>query len=47
MKKEYKMKEEYKKAKKLYQDFKNIYKLPNGKDIRDIIKELKEKEWSE
>lgn len=29
-----------KEAKKLYEGFKNIYKLPNGKDIRDLIKKL-------
>jgi hypothetical protein len=31
-----------KEAKKLYEEFKNIYKLPNGKDIRDLIKKLED-----
>lgn len=31
-----------KEAKKLYEGFKNIYKLPNGKDIRDLIKKLED-----
>lgn len=31
-----------KEAKKLYEEFKNIYKLPNGKDIRDLIKQLED-----
>ena len=31
-----------KEAKKLYERFKNIYKLPNGKDIRDLIKKLED-----
>ena len=31
-----------KEAKKLYKEFKDIYKLPNGKDIRDLIKKLED-----
>ena len=31
-----------KETKKLYEEFKNIYKLPNGKDIRDLIKKLED-----
>ena len=31
-----------KKQKSFMKDLKNIYKLPNGKDIRDLIKKLED-----
>jgi len=31
-----------KEAKRLYEKFKNIYKLPDGKEIRDLIKKLED-----